>query len=279
MPLSITAKLPQHHSVSYWGIPIVIEWPKNSVREGKDKDGRIWRREMKADYGFIDDTSAAGDAEPLDIYIGDDRKQQAVYVIEQLDESSNFDEFKLVTGVPDLESAQQLYLSHYPKEWGEDRLGDCYETDLDSLRRKVEEHQEEGNMNKTAGDEKIMQLWNSVKGTEDDQAGTALTGFYGDGPATCMDCIHRTPHSKDENGEEQDSCNHKLVKLDPELAERRLPDGTIKVDADDWCRFAQKPKKEEGESPGKPASRQEVQGSRKNPVVGAIYLRALASLE
>ena len=71
---AVTAKLPQHHSVEYQGIPIVVEWPKGCIREGKDKDGRTWRREMKADYGFIDDTSAAGDAEPLDIYIGDDRK-------------------------------------------------------------------------------------------------------------------------------------------------------------------------------------------------------------
>jgi hypothetical protein len=137
---SVVAKLPQHHSVEYHGIPIVIEWPKGCVREGRDKDGRTWRREMKADYGYIDDTSAAGDAEALDIYIGPDRQESRVYVIEQLDEDGEFDEYKLVTGVPDLESAQRLYLSHYPKEWGEDRLGDVSETDLDSLRRKVEEH-------------------------------------------------------------------------------------------------------------------------------------------
>jgi hypothetical protein len=407
----ITAKLPQHHSVEYHGIPIVIEWPKGCVREGKDKNGKGWRREMKADYGYIDDTSAAGDTEALDIYIGSDRKEGKVFVIEQLDEDGEFDEYKLVTGVPDLESAQQLYLAHYPKEWGEDRLGDCYETDLDHLRVAVEKHQDEapqdkqagerhggptptkgeaehirqflqervgpstqvlvvgsvgegtqgpgsdidilmmppegvdvnewiidnpeninkalaelgfkyrtspmsaavqcdiyehettgaeldlfygepepwashgkqattkrGVMNKTAGDEKMLQLWNSVRGTEDDQAGTMLTGFYGDGPATCMDCIHRTPHSKTAEGEEVDSCNHKLVKLDPELTDRRLPDGTIKVDADDWCRFAQKPVKEEGEAPGKPASRQIVKDSGAKSNIGAIYLRTLASM-
>lgn len=75
------AKLPQHHSVVYHGIPIVIEWPKNSVREGKGKDGKAWRREMKADYGFIDDTEGRGDEEPLDIYIGDDRKSGKVFIV------------------------------------------------------------------------------------------------------------------------------------------------------------------------------------------------------
>ena len=94
-----------------------------------------------------------------------------------------------------------------------------------------------------------------------------------------MDCIHRTPHSKDDKGVEVDSCNHKLVKFDPEIADRRLPDGTIKVGADDWCRFAQKPKKEEGESPGKPASGQIVKGSLQKMGVGGIYLRTLASLD
>ena len=546
----LNAKLSQMQSVYFHGIPVIIEWPKGSVREGKDKNGKSWRREQKADYGYIDDGSTAvGDNEPLDIYIGDDRKQEAVYVLEQLKEDGKtFDEYKLVAGVPDLESAQRLYLSHYPKEWGDSRLGDCFETDISSLQGAVEKHQEdynpkisksssldeigkhwddlgqfnlrlgwlrtqahicedwmkfarpwsqltdvqktkvakraaevsepgynhkmadrirkssggkagaiekvvrilgsngigslivggvavqeygyprntedtdlvvpdvgkarevllqngydEGNedwdvfdpewgeeiellrggskvmfsniplpmpqevnvrpkfcdlptlldlkidaytnseafgkihgidvkriqdepdvkfliinnqlprnllsgkysqreyerlwdqmhkssdsvkniqgglnMNKIAGEERMMQLWDSVKGTEEDQAGTALTGFYGDGPATCMDCRHRKPHSKDANGEEVDSCNHKLVKLDPELADRRLPDGTIKVDADDWCRFAQKPVKEEGESSGNPANGQKIQGSRKNPVVGAIYLSSLASME
>jgi hypothetical protein len=563
--ISVVAKLPQHHSVEYHGISIVIEWPKGCIREGRNKDGKTWRREMKADYGFIDDTSAAGDAEPLDIYIGKDRDEDRVYVIEQLDEDGEFDEYKLVTGVPSLESAVELYLAHYPKEWGDDRVGDCYETSLDALKAKVEEHQgneagggksasleevgrqwdslgqfnlrlgwlrtqahicedwmkfarpwsqltdaqkakvakraaevsepgynhkeadlirklsggqagaiekvvrilgsngigslivggvavqeyghprytkdtdlvvldvgkarevllqngykegkedwdvfdpefgeeiellrggskimfsdvpmpmpqevntrpkfcdlptlldlkiaafldsenafasyglppskradrvdvevlisnnqlprdflqgkthqeeyakvwdaihnpprkrasreelligddrelldfynrrmavqREDSMDKTAGDEKMVQLWNSVKGTGEDQAGTTLTGFCGDGPATCMDCIHRTPHSKDENGEEVDSCNHKLVKLDPELTDRRLPDGTIRVDADDWCRFAQKPRKE-GE--GKPANAENAKESSKKPVVGSIYLSTLASMK
>ena len=139
--LVIVAKLPQHHSGEYQGIPIVIEWPKGCTREGKDQDGKTWRREMKADYGFIDDTTAAGDKEPLDIYIGDQRKSDRVFVIEQLKEDGSFDEYKLVTGVPDLEAAQDLYLAHYPQDWAEKRLGDVYESDMGKLKEAVEEHQ------------------------------------------------------------------------------------------------------------------------------------------
>ena len=587
--LRVTAKLPQHHSVEYHGIPIVIEWPKGSVREGKDKGGKAWRREMKADYGFIDDTEARGDEEPLDIYIGDDRKSGKVFIIEQLDEDGEFDEYKLVTGVPGLEAAESLYLSHYPREWGADRLGDCYEAPLDSLKRKVEEHQEEGGKGKTATQrvphssdfdeyvkgelrkeglpvdngvnwadylykniaprlpsqdpdlvfealhemlateigrgslrfQKVMDkvdrsrhirtfplekritwylktLFNwrteatgkyqerssgprldpplerpmaldifpaieegaglrnyelgaskakegaffggfykwliqkrkapaaqymrllsiladefyqngghlpfvkdifkrfnraqqairsdkrwgfnklegafrselpelvstyvrtalhareeslpvvivalkrrgdalyehrlrdseenrqqrqqgkrqqqeevqkeqwmamasreedgmkgmykgekgfpvdsakvteAIGGTDRDKAGTRLTGFYNDGPATCMDCVHRTPHSQREDGTQADSCKHPLVVADPELKDKRLPDGTIEVDADDWCMFARKPRKggEGGEASG--------QGKKEPPrkaSVGSIYMSVLGSMK
>jgi hypothetical protein len=268
------AKLPQHHSVEYHGIPVVIEWPKGCVREGKDKNGRTWRREMKADYGYIDDTSAKGDAEPLDIYIGGDKEASQVFVIEQLDEDGEFDEYKLVAGVPNLESAQKLYLSHYPKEWGDSRLGDCFETDIGSLRSKVEEHQEKDkDMKKTSADEGILER---IKGTEYDMAGSKLTGFWHDGPATCMDCRHRTPHSKNAEGVEVDSCKHPVVMADPELQEKKLPDGTIEVDADDWCRFAQKPaKKEEKSEPAKPETSEKLE---KKPMTGSIYFKVLNSM-
>ena len=395
------AKLPQHHSFEYKGLNIVVEWPKGSIRDGKDEHGNPWRREQKADYGYIDDTSAAGDKEPLDIYIGDeDRKSNRVYVLEQLTEDGSFDEYKMVTGVPSLEAAQKLYLDHYPKGWGDTRLGDAFETDLDHLRGAVEEHQEKegegkavadpktsseiGRIRKSSGEkagtsmysEKQLSLlkdrgfdqqangtylcyhcsgifrstksalahemqvpyvedirdaaywWESLKlywakqmgwspsprwkgdtefmptwesgqigflekhpdqerrildqmrsagrmnvdkeksdflrdfdtwrkrnqktGAEEnksdkDKVGTKLTGFSHDGPATCMHCTHRTPHSKNAQGEEVDSCSHPVVMRDPELSDKKLPDGTIEVDYDDWCIFARAPQGEEGD--------------------------------
>jgi hypothetical protein len=588
--LRVTAKLPQHHSALYHGIPVVIEWPKGSVREGKGPDGKPWRRTMNADYGFIDDTEAKGDEEPLDIYIasgdwaeGADPSNPKVYIIEQLDGKGDFDEYKLVAGVPDLETAQELYLSHYPKEWGQDRLGDCYEAALDSLRGKVEEHQEgdgkktaaqqvphssdfdeyvkgelrrqglpvdssinwtdylyksvarrhslsqdpdlvfesihvmlineiargslrsqkvldmagrsknpkvlalplekritwylktlfnwrvsglggvqgwlsgpsldpplerplapdvfpaieegaelrdyEGGVNKakegaffngfyrwlikthkspaglyirlfsiivaefyqndghlpflrdivkrfnraqqtvrsdkrwdpkklesafrllpelvsayakavpslteerhlpaailalkrrgdaqyehrlkgyeadrqqyrekrdkeklqeeqwmamashtggdmdrkTAGEE--ARLLESIRGTDKDMAGSKLSGFWHDGPATCMDCVHRTPHSQRKDGTQADSCKHPVVMADPEVQDKKLPDGTIEVDADDWCRFARKPQK--GGGGEEKASGQPEKPPRKASI-GSIYMKVLGSMD
>ena len=270
----IIGKLPQNHSVVYHGLPLVIEWPKGCVREGKDSSGKVWRREMKADYGYIDDTSGKGDTEPLDIYIGDDSKADKVFVIEQLGEDGEFDEYKLVTGVPDLESAQALYLAHYPEGWEKDRLGDVFEAAISDLKGAVKEHQEEEKVDKTATiGKKEIEMKAFLAGTEDDKLGTELTSFYGHGPATCMNCVHRTPHSKDEGGEEVDSCAHPLVKVDPQIdKDRKLPDGTIRVDADDWCEYAHAP--EEGEGKVKEASGH----AERNQVAWRIYMQALANM-
>jgi GNAT superfamily N-acetyltransferase len=75
------------------------------------------------------------------------------------------------------------------------------------------------------------------KGAELTVLGTKMSGFAGGGPFSCMDCIHRTPHSKNAAGEMVDSCKHPTVMADPELADRKLPDGTIEVDNDDCCTF------------------------------------------
>ncbi len=272
---SIQGKLPQSHSVLWNGLDLVIQWPKGSVREGKDENGKTWRREMKADYGFIEDTTAKGDKEELDFYIGPEKNSRKVFIIEQLkSDGSTFDEYKTMFGFNNLESAIEMYLSHYPKEWGDSRLGDCFETDISSLRSKVEEHQEKDkDMKKTSADEGVL---GKIKGTEYDMAGSKLSGFWHDGPATCMDCRHRTPHSKNAEGVEVDSCKHPVVVVDPELQDKKLPDGTIEVDADDWCRFAQKPpKKEEKSEPAKPETPEKTS---KKPVIGSIYFKVLNSM-
>jgi len=251
------AKLPQHHSVSWGGLNLIIEWPSGSVREGRDEKGRLWRREQKADYGFVDETSTKGDKEPLDVYVGPNKISEKVYIIEQLKEDGSFDEFKTMLGFDGLEAAQNLYLAHYPKGWEDDRLGDVYETSLDDLKGAVEDHQD-GSEESITSKESSMKS-NLMKNRTDkdsagstgssdtDKGGTKLTGFNHDGPATCMHCVHRTPHSQDEQGKQVDSCSHPLVMQDPELKDRKLPDGTIKVGYDEWCQFARAPQKDESE--------------------------------
>ncbi len=81
-----------------------------------------------------------------------------------------------------------------------------------------------------------------------EELGTKASGFAGGGPFSCMDCVHRTPHSKNAAGEEVDSCKHPTVMGDPELASRKLPDSTIEVDNDDCCRFVRPTEKKEAKT-------------------------------
>lgn len=139
----VAAKLPQHHSGSYRDLDIVIEWPKNSVRTGKDAQGSPWKRKMLCDYGFVPDTVAAGsDKEGLDVYIGSDENSDKVYVVEQLKDEGEFDEYKVLLGFNTLEEARNTYLAHYPEDWEDTHLGEIFEVPFDYAFEKIEEHRE-----------------------------------------------------------------------------------------------------------------------------------------
>ena len=126
MTISKTAdKLPNMHSTEFRGIPVVIQWPKGSVRVGERKDGTPFRTEMHADYGYIPDTVAAGDEERLDVYIGPDKEAKTVYVVEQVrKDSGEFDEYKMMLGFPSLEEAEEVYTY---------QLGDDADVEMDDI--------------------------------------------------------------------------------------------------------------------------------------------------
>lgn len=124
--ISITAdKLPNMHSTEFRGIPVVIQWPKGSIRVGERKDGTPFKTEMHADYGYVPDTVASGDEERLDVYIGPDKESDKVYVIEQVrKDTGEFDEYKVMLGFDSLEDAEELYLY---------QLGDDADVELDDI--------------------------------------------------------------------------------------------------------------------------------------------------
>jgi hypothetical protein len=124
---------------SFRGMPIVIENKKGTIREGTDPDGNEWSITMTCDYGFIPGTEAAGDKEGLDVFIGPDENSEFAYVVEQLKEDGSFDEFKVVLGAPDLQTAEEMYLSNYEEGW--DQYGEIYETPIDELFEAVKRHQ------------------------------------------------------------------------------------------------------------------------------------------
>jgi ppGpp synthetase/RelA/SpoT-type nucleotidyltranferase len=141
----IADKLPQEHSTEFRGLPIIIEWPKGSTRVGKKPDGTSFKTEMKVDYGYIPDTTGR-DGEKLDIYRGPDEDAEYAYIVEQLDDKGEFDEYKIMLGFSTLEEAEEAYVG----QAGEDMLGDISEVDFEYLFDTVREKQKEAAAKKEA---------------------------------------------------------------------------------------------------------------------------------
>jgi hypothetical protein len=113
------------HSVDFAGIKVDIEWPAGSVREYEDSD---YKRYMLYDYGYIRGVDGH-DGEELDVFIGDKKDADKVFVIEQLAglwESENtdaelgdFDEYDVFIGFESVEEAKDCFLLHYnPEQFG-----------------------------------------------------------------------------------------------------------------------------------------------------------------
>lgn len=154
MKIKKADKLPNMHNTTIRGIPVIIEWPKGSTRVGKRKDGSPFKTEMKADYGYIPDTVAAGDQEKLDVYIGSDPEAETVYVVEQVRKGTwDFDEYKIMLNFSSLEAAEEMYNYHIGDD-ADVELDDIAEIPFDYLfdkvvgdpekaEKKVADHQDE----------------------------------------------------------------------------------------------------------------------------------------
>lgn len=134
---TITAdKLPNMHSTEFRGIPIVVQWPKGSIRVGERKDGTPYKTEMKADYGYVPNTIAEGDEERLDVYIGSHKDSDKVYVVEQVrKDTGEFDEYKVLLGFNSLEEAEELY--EYQIKDGDVEMDDIGEVPFDYIFDKL----------------------------------------------------------------------------------------------------------------------------------------------
>jgi ppGpp synthetase/RelA/SpoT-type nucleotidyltranferase len=151
-------KLPNMHSTEVRGLPLIIQWPKGSIRVGEREDGTTFKSEMMADYGYIPGTESTGDEERLDVYIGTDEDAQYAYAIEQLDDKGEFDEIKLMVNFSSLEDAEEMYLAHNDEGWEETHLGDIQEIPFEELLEQVGTHQE--NLEeKTAGGHTLVEAY------------------------------------------------------------------------------------------------------------------------
>jgi hypothetical protein len=101
--------------VDWRGLKLAIEQPRNSYREGTDKNGVKWRTRLAAHYGYISGTRGA-DGDPVDCFIGTFPTAETAYVINQYVDG-RFDEHKLMLCFMDEPSAIRAYLDSYDRGW------------------------------------------------------------------------------------------------------------------------------------------------------------------
>ncbi len=104
------------------GLPISIENPRGSYREGKDANGKPWRSKLPAHYGYLKRTEGA-DGDHVDIYVGPKLKSPLVYVIDQHDHrTGKFDEHKAFIGFENAKDVKRTYHESFTDGRAKDRL-------------------------------------------------------------------------------------------------------------------------------------------------------------
>ena len=117
----------QHHNIT-------IETLKGTERSGIDEGGQKWSVTMQNHYGELDGTIGY-DGDPIDVFIGNNPKEGGIYVIDQItpanpsaslvpleigqsgQETSKFDESKVMLGFDSAEEAKAAYMSNYSEGW------------------------------------------------------------------------------------------------------------------------------------------------------------------
>lgn len=102
--------------VTIHGLTIAIENAQGSTRRGVDEDGNEWESTLAHHYGDIKGTVGA-DGDSVDVFIGDSPESETAYVVDQLNDSGNFDEHKVMLGFSSEADAKAGYLANYEAGW------------------------------------------------------------------------------------------------------------------------------------------------------------------
>ena len=115
-------------TTTFKGLPITIENPVGSTREGTDENGNKWKTKFKHPYGFLQGTTGR-DNEEADVFIGPDEESNQVYIIRQRVDGKP-DEDKIHLGFQSLEDAKKAFLEHVDNP---DMMGDIMEVPFDEF--------------------------------------------------------------------------------------------------------------------------------------------------
>jgi hypothetical protein len=100
----------------FCGIPVTIDRPRGFRQSGQGPDGTTWERVYHVDYGFIQGT-LGGDGDGLDVFLGEDTQAKTAFWVVQLRADGAFDEFKVMLGFADQDTAKMMYCLHIPKRF------------------------------------------------------------------------------------------------------------------------------------------------------------------
>lgn len=118
--LSQKERYPKIGGVEIAGIPIALENPEHSTREGVDQDGTPWSITMKDHYGYIEGIEGA-DGDELDCFLKPGTQPDwdgDIYVIEQNNpKTGDYDEDKVMIGYGSPEEAKAAYMRNYAEGW------------------------------------------------------------------------------------------------------------------------------------------------------------------
>lgn len=104
-------------------IDICIEWPKGSIRK-YGKDNSLDGKKMKADYGYIKNTTSP-DHEEIDVYVGSRKDSDKVFLLLQkptpydIEHGFSMPEEKYMLGFNSKEEAEKAYKGSMPAKWFE----------------------------------------------------------------------------------------------------------------------------------------------------------------
>lgn len=113
--LGVLTKKAAAKNVTFAGVPVRIDRPKGYVQKGVGPDGNVRYRTYHTDYGYIPGTKG-GDGEGFDVFLGPKENGRA-FLIHQKKDDGTFDEFKLMLGYADPQSAKAMYLKHIPQKY------------------------------------------------------------------------------------------------------------------------------------------------------------------
>lgn len=118
---------------------ITIEQPEGSIRRGTDADGKQWESKMHNTYGYFRGTEGV-DGDHIDVFLSNDMdvwNGAQVFVVDQYNPDSTFDEHKVMLGFNDASDAKNNYLSNYEKGWENGRRIDVSAVNLEDFEKWI----------------------------------------------------------------------------------------------------------------------------------------------